>query len=401
MNTTVPPPPPPPSDNDPFAFAPGNGNGGEDYTSPGLVDPGATAVAANRGRMLLILSLMGTVILALLYMIFYWGPDDEDAREKEPRPIVQVPVEPPVLPEPQEPVLPPLAPPQNIPEPTNLPVLTPEDDSALKDQLLKRQRSGLMVSDANEGLFGAGAGSVSEEVPGDDPNSRFAAQVASSKVQKSVATRIGDLRRVIAQGRLIPANLESVINTSLPAPIRALVSRDVYGEAGTIPLIPAGSRLIGSYNTDITGGQTRVFVVWTRVIRPDGIDVKIDSPLVDQIGQAGIGGSVDTKFQAIFSRAIMASVVSIGIALASDQINPESSSTSTTTSVTGTTQDGNAGTLATVNALNRLGSITQRFLEKFLDVRPTILVDQGTPVNVFVNRDLIFPAELVGVQIIP
>jgi type IV secretion system protein VirB10 len=402
--STTPPPPPPPGD-DPFAPALGNGNGnGSDDDAPGLVDSGTTAVAASKGRVFLILGGFGALVLFLLFNIFSGGDSKEaPPEETEPRPIVQVPIEPPVLPEPVEPVLPPVIQAPTIPEPTDLPILEPEDDSALKEQLLKRQRSPMLVSDESGGLFGGGsapASSATQGAGGNDPNSRFAAQVAASEVQKSVATRIGDLRRVIAQGRLIQATLESVINTDLPAPIRAVVSRDVYGEAGTVPLIPAGSRLIGSYNTELTGGQTRVFVVWTRVIRPDGIDVKIDSPLVDQIGQAGIGGMVDTKFQFIFSRAVMASVVSIAFALASDEINPESSNTSTTTSVTGTTQDGNAGALATVNALNRLGSLTEGFLTKFLDIGPTILVDQGTPVNVFVNRDLIFPAELVGVRII-
>jgi type IV secretion system protein VirB10 len=366
-----------------------------------MIDTGATAVAANKGRVMVILGGFAVLILFLLYNIFDSGGDkNEDPEPSEPRPIVQVPIEPPVLPEPEIPLPPPVIQTPTIPEPTNIPILTPEDDSALKQQLLQRQRSPMLVSDESGGLLGGGASTAPAGVAGNDPNSKFAAQVAASEVEKSVATRIGDLRRVIAQGRMIQATLESVINTDLPAPIRAVVSRDVYGEAGTIPLIPAGSRLIGSYNTDLTGGQTRVFVVWTRVIRPDGIDVKIDSPLVDQIGQAGIGGMVDTKFQFIFSRAVMASVVSIAFALASDEINPQDSNTSTTTSSTGTTQDGSAASLATVNALNRLGSLTEGFLSQFLDIGPTILVDQGTPVNVFVNRDLIFPAELVGVQFI-
>jgi type IV secretion system protein VirB10 len=230
-----------------------------------------------------------------------------------------------------------------------------------------------------------------------DPNSAFEANVlnANTKAERVEATRIGDLRRTIAQGRLIQATMESALNTDMPAPIRAVVSRDTYGEAGTEPLIPKGSRLIGTYNTDISGGQSRVFVVWTRVIRPDGVDIELGSPLVDQIGQAGVGGQVDTKFQQVFSRSVLSSVVSIAFAIGSDKISG-GSTTTTSSAVGGSSTTGDASTTATVNALNRLGSLTDSFIEKFIDVRPTILVDQGTQVNVFVNRDLVFPAELVS-----
>ena len=191
--------------------------------------------------------------------------------------------------------------------------------------------------------------------------------------------------------------MESALNTDLPAPIRAIVSRDTYGEAGTSPLIPKGSRLIGSYNTALGAGQTRVFVVWTRVIRPDGVDVALGSPLVDGIGQAGIAGQIDSKFQELFARSILSSVVNIALAIGSDKV--AGGSTTTTSNGTGSTTTGDAATTATTNALNRLGSVTDGFIQKFLNVAPTILIDQGTVVNVFVNKDLVFPEEAVGARI--
>jgi type IV secretion system protein VirB10 len=238
-----------------------------------------------------------------------------------------------------------------------------------------------------------------EEKPANsDPNSAFEASVIenSTEAEKVEATRIANLQRTIAQGRIIHATLESALNTDLPAPVRAIVSRDTYAEAGHEVLIPKGSRLIGVYNTDISGGQSRVFLVWTRVIRPDGVDVMLGSPLVDQIGQAGIGGQVDSKFQSIFSRALLSSIVAISLAIGSDEVNRkmggESSTTTTDSSLGGSQTSGNAASTATVDALDRLGETSDSFLDKFLELRPTILVDQGTPVNVFVNRDLIFPA---------
>ncbi|MFZ4125905.1 MAG: TrbI/VirB10 family protein [Rickettsiales bacterium] len=401
MNTAAPPPPPPPPMDDPFT------NNGE--ADGGSLDTGAPSVAASKGKTMVVMGALALVAVYLLYSIFFGGgskDEEPQVEEEKPRPIAQQEFEPPPLPV-EEPA-PTLAPPPileapPVPEPTVLPTIEPEEDNALKEQMQARQRSNMMVVDGGSSAFGGTNDAPSQSTPvGDDPNSAFAsAAINSSKAEQSVATRIGDLRRVIAQGRMIQATLETAINTDLPAPIRAVVSRDVYGEAGTKPLIPAGSRLIGQYNTSITGGQSRVFVVWTRAIRPDGIDVQLGSQGVDQIGQAGIAGQVDTKFQAIFSRAVMSSVVSIALALASDKINPSDTNNSSTTSSTfGTTQSGDAASTATVNALNRLGSLTETFMQGFLDIGPTILVDQGTQLNVFVNRDLIFPAELVGSQII-
>ena len=74
--------------------------------------------------------------------------------------------------------------------------------------------------------------------------------------------------------------------------------------------------------------------------------------------------------------------------------------TTTTSNASGTSTSGDAASTATINALNRLGSVTDSFVQKFVDVQPTILVDQGTPVNVFVNRDLIFPGDTAGARVI-
>jgi len=385
----------PPMENDPF----GNGDSGEQGLSQGTPN-----VAAKPGRTLLVVGLVGAVLLFLLYNIFFSG-DDNNVEALPERSVSTTPIIPPPLPmQPQgiDVAAPPIFTPIDIPEPTRVELIKPEDDGAAQRQRQARMRSSMLVQDSGGGLGGLlGGGDSGAAAAANDPNSQFEANITQANTQAAriEATRIGDLRRTIAQGRIIQATTESALNTELPAPIRAIVARDTYGEAGTEPLIPKGSRLIGTYNTNVLGGQSRVYVVWTRVIRPDGVDVMLNSPLVDQIGQAGIGGQVDTKFQQIFSRAVMASVVSIGLAMGSDAVSG-GGDTATTSSTFGTTQSGDGATTATVNALNRLGGTTDGFLQRFINVSPTIIVDQGTPVNVFVNRDLIFPADIGGTRIV-
>ena len=364
------------------------------------LDQGRPKVAAAPGKVLVVVGVVILVVGFLVYSILFSSKKEAPkAKTEEKRPVAEAQLEPPPLP--QAPALlvppPPLAPP-TIPEPATVQNLKPEDNGAAQKEALARMQSPMVV--LNGGGGGGASTATGSSADGarpntnSDPNSAFANNVAAanSQAEHVKATQIGDLRHTIAQGRLIQGTMESALNTDLPSPIRAIVSRDTYAEAGTEPLIPKGSRIIGTYNTDISGGQSRVFIVWTRIIRPDGVDIMINGPSVDSIGQAGIGGQVDTRFQAIFSRAIMSSIVSIAFAIGSDQISGGSTTTSNS-AVGGSTTTGDAATTATTDAVGKLGTVVDSFVQRFVDARPTILVDQGTPINIFVNRDLIFPAQ--------
>jgi type IV secretion system protein VirB10 len=361
-------------------------------------------VAAKPGKTMLVLGIVGALVLFLLYTIAFGGKKEEVKKEPKEVKVEKREIDPPPLPKIED--LAPTPPPPSIvapslPEPVDIPELNdvninplvPKEDAAQKAQAMARLKSGLMVMDggANQASV-TGPGGPAQPTP-TDPNGLFAARAAATTVETVAATRIVDLNRTIAQGRVIHATLETAINTDLSAPIRAIVSRDTYGEAGSMPLIPKGSRLIGTYNSTLTSGQTRVLVIWTRVIRPDGVDVMIGSPLVDAIGQAGVSGQIDTKFQEIFSRSLLSSVVSIAMAIGSEKL---SDNTSVTTSGSSTQTTGGGAQEATTNALNKLGGITDSFIQRFINVPPTILIDQGTPVNVMVNKDLVFPSETTG-----
>lgn len=415
MGTPPPPPPPPPGgdmppppsggDFDPQDMFTNNGGMGE-----GQLESGKPTVAASPTRVFMVLGIMGLVLLYLLYNIFFSGPSKEEKIAEVPRALSgdnigkAAPAPPPPLDPELIPAPPPITPPV-VPEPQSLPEINQKDDAANNKALLDRLKSSMLIMNSSGGLFGGGSdGDQAEtQLANSDSNMLFGSLVARSttKAPRVTATHIGDMSRTIAQGRLIHATLESAINTDLPGPIRAIVSRDIYGEAGSQPLIPKGSRLIGQYNSSIMFGQSRVYVMWTRVLRPDGVDIAIGSPLVDQIGQAGIGGMVDNKFREMFSRSVLASVFSIAVAMAVDASGVDTQ-TSTTIGITGGTQtSGDAAGQATVEALQNLGSLTTNFIQRFINVKPTIVVDQGTPVMVFVNRDLIFPSQFMSGGMIP
>ena len=224
-------------------------------------------------------------------------------------------------------------------------------------------------------------------------------ELGISSSEKTEASLIGNTDNMIAQGKIIDVVLETAINTDLEGVIRAIVSRDVYAESGRNILIPKGSRLIGSYNPP-DEGIARVVIEWSRVIRPDGIDVMIDSPGTDKMGRAGIPGFVDNKYFDIIKNAILLSTLSVGSAIMVDDITESQQQTSTTTSsADGSTSTSNSGTTtdaAVLSAVNDISDIADTIAEGLLNDQPTVIVQQGTKMKVFVNRDLHFPRSIAS-----
>ena len=205
------------------------------------------------------------------------------------------------------------------------------------------------------------------------------------------ATTSGDPATTIFQGKVIDAVLETAINTDLPGNLRAIVSRDIYSEEGNQVMVPKGSRLVGTYNADVKRGQARVLIIWNRVIRPDGVDVAIASPGIDTLGHSGMAGDVDNKYLEVFGNAALLSTLTVAFAEISDSATgSKGTQTATAANGTTTTSQTNVDT-ATQDAVQNFTGVAKGFLDNYLQVRPTITVDQGTKIKVFVNRDLIFP----------
>ena len=131
------------------------------------------------------------------------------------------------------------------------------------------------------------------------------------------ATLIRNRASIIPQGAIIAAVLETPLNSDRPGLARAIVSQDARSFDGSRVLIPRGSRLIGEFKADTGAGLRRVLVTWTRMIRPDGVAIRIGSPVTDALGGAGAPGSVNTHFAERFASAVLQSALTIGVNLAS------------------------------------------------------------------------------------
>ncbi|MEZ5691929.1 MAG: TrbI/VirB10 family protein [Rickettsiales bacterium] len=265
---------------------------------------------------------------------------------------------------------------------------------AVDKNMQKRINSRMLIR--NGGNKAASSSSSSSTLSIGDPNSSFYNNtIKATKAETELATSLTNLNMTIAQGKIVNAVLETAINTDLPGTIRAIVSRDTYAEAGRTVLIPKGSRLIGTYNTGILRGQKRVMIVWTRLIRPDGIDIQIGSPGVDGLGRGGVEGHVDNKYTEIFSAAILTTMITIGAAVAVEAVLPDDGVTTTNTDGSTSSTNSSAKNAAS-QGVGHLSSTARDIVTRMIDIRPTITVDQGTRVNVFVNKDLVFPGSFAG-----
>lgn len=220
----------------------------------------------------------------------------------------------------------------------------------------------------------------------------------AGKLEKSAVnvktTLIDDRVHAINQGKLLTAILETAINTEIPGSVRAIVSRDVYGESGNDVLIPRGSRLYGSYSTKVTRGQGRVDISWTRLIRSDGVDLAIAFKASDQFGRSGISGVVDNKYGSVITNSLLTSILAVGGAVAAQKAIGGNNSTSATTTAGVTTVSGNASSQAVADVTKTIVNTVSQIVGDSLNLTPVITVPQGTKITVVVNADMNLPSML-------
>ena len=202
-----------------------------------------------------------------------------------------------------------------------------------------------------------------------NPDERFADRIGAGDGEPAKATAMRHLDALIPQGAVIPAVMETAINSDLPGLARAMVTRDMKSFDGTTVLVPRGSRVIGQYKSGVAMGASRVFVIWTRVIRPDGVSIQIASPAADPLGRGGLEGKVDRHFFSRFGGSILMSVLNAGVA-----------------AVGNTRQTSQIYIGSAVEAANLAGTVAQTDQ----NIAPTIKTTQGAPVTIFVARDLDF-----------
>ena len=177
---------------------------------------------------------------------------------------------------------------------------------------------------------------------------------------------------VLQAGAIIPAAMITGIRSDLPGQMTAQVTENVYDSpTGQFLLVPQGTRVIGQYDNDVGFGQSRILLVWNRLIFPDGRSIVLErQPGADAEGYAGIQDGVDYHWWDLAKAAGLSTLLNVGAELATDDNN----------ALLSALRDGFQETV---------GSAGQQIVRQQLSAPPTLTVQPGFPVRVIVTRDLI------------
>lgn len=181
---------------------------------------------------------------------------------------------------------------------------------------------------------------------------------------------------LVMAGTAIPAVMIGGINSDMPGMVIGQVSTNVYDTAtGRYLLIPQGARLIGSYDNMVANGQTRVGVIWNRIIYPDTQSIDLGSMEgADQGGYAGFHDQVNTHFWSKIGNALLISIAGAGVQLSQG---------------TGQTTNGyNAQQIAAASLGQQFGELGQEYARAGLSIPNTLEIRPGYRFVVMVNKDM-------------
>ena len=179
----------------------------------------------------------------------------------------------------------------------------------------------------------------------------------------------------VMAGTVIAAALVTGIKSDLPGDVIGTVTAPVYDTAtGRYLLIPQGSRIFGKYNSQVAYGQSRVQVVWNRIILPDTSSLTLDNLAgTDPAGYSGLEDGVDWHWDRIFAGAALTTLLGVGAELAA----PEN-------------RNGDRVIIAGRDSLqDSVNQVGQEMTRRNLNIQPTLTERPGLPVRIIVNRDLV------------
>lgn len=204
-----------------------------------------------------------------------------------------------------------------------------------------------------EVLLAAGA-----EVHSFDYSSAVTANAANNGASSRLTLAQGDMRQPPYAAEAYDVVICLGVIQHTPSPKQSI--------AALWKMVKPGGRLFGEYQADVALGQNRIGIIWQKLTRPDGVQIELESPAADPLGQTGVKGRVNSHFFPRFGAAILQSALDIGVGLA------------TRSATNGTVIVGLPGAVTSVQVPGQE------------PIKPTIKVRQGASVSVFVAKDLDF-----------
>jgi type IV secretion system protein VirB10 len=231
------------------------------------------------------------------------------------------------------------------------------------------------VAAAGSGLFTAGGvrrdeagiGGVSPVAVGADVASASDPRVVSAERLQAPASPY-----VLQAGAIIPAALVTGLRSDIKGPAIAQVTQDVFDSlGGGVLLIPAGARLLGEYDSGLAAGQSRLGVVWTRLILPSGRSILLDKlPAADLQGMTGLQDGVDRHGREVLAAAALSTLLAVG-------------------AEAGASDESDLARAVRRGVSDTAGDVGRQMVGSSLARAPTLTIRPGAPLRVLLTRDLV------------
>lgn len=352
----------------------------------------------NRKALVFLAAIVIALIAIAAALLFGGSSDDEPGSRRPTSEQVVIPAAPRDLPE-----LPPERAVAQVPPPMDqLPPLPVIEDSRAPLGSNMPSMSGMdprrggppslldrRMEDANAGASMGGAGAEGGQQAGMTTQA-YAAMLAGQGPQQpgregppsglTSARPLYQPDTLLLRGTYIRCVLQSRVISDFPGYTSCIVTEPVYSVNGRRLLLPRGSKVQGSYGSDEIIGD-RVGIVWDRVTTPSGLDINMKSPGVDMLGAAGNAGHYSAHWAQRISSALLISVLSDAFKYAAAENGPAQ------TSIVSGAVVQNPYESTTARTMERLANMA---LDKNMARPPTVTINQGAVVNIYVSRDVDF-----------
>lgn len=190
-------------------------------------------------------------------------------------------------------------------------------------------------------------------------------------------------RLLVSQGTLLPAQLMSAIDTRNAGQVTAIVSRTIYDSfSHSVPLIPQGSKLIGSYNSTVSAGTSRLAMAFTRIILPNGRAINIaNANVASQDGTIGIKGKYHSNLLRMVGPAFAVAALGQWV----DTVVTKDEAAEAAAEASGNTYYSKGSVIE-----QTMPTITSAIQQRYSDAKPYMTLKPGQDIRLVLSQDLQF-----------
>ena len=125
------------------------------------------------------------------------------------------------------------------------------------------------------------------------------------------------------------------------------------------------------YSGSVKNGNTRLQIIWDRIITPYDLAIDLNSPSTDRLGASGVTGKVDNRWGLRIGSALLVSLITDTMEVIADR--NKKSTVFVDSETADTTQD-----------------IAEKVLDQYINLPPIIYIEEGKTIQIYAQQDIDF-----------